>query len=170
MLDHFDGVEVVKGNSFADHRGELKKTIIGDIMLSVSEILNVTSSKNVLRGMHFQEPPNAVSKLVQCTQGEILDVILDLRKSSETYLKTGSIQLTEKDDISLFIPEGFAHGYLVLSDTAKVIYLQSGKYDSESDFSINPESINFKWPIKNFLISEKDKNAVSLSNYSTKFE
>lgn len=169
MFDNFDGVEVVKGNSFADQRGQLKKTVITDCMPVVSEILNVKSTKNVLRGMHFQEPPNAVSKLIQCTQGEIIDVILDLRKSSKTYLKTGSLHLTEKDDMSLFIPEGFAHGYLVLSDFANVVYLQSGKYNSETDFSINPESINFEWPKKNYLLSEKDKNAVSLDNYITKF-
>ena len=82
MFDNFDGVEVVKSNSFADQRGQLKKTVITDCMPVVSEILNVKSTKNVLRGMHFQEPPNAVSKLIQCTQGEILDVILDLRRLS----------------------------------------------------------------------------------------
>ena len=101
--------------------------------------------------------------------GKILDVFVDLRKSSKTFKKVGSFELSSNDKYSLFIPNGFAHGYLVLSESATVAYLQSNDYNPDYDKSINPLSLDFKWPLNELLLSEKDKDAVSIGNYVTTF-
>ena len=166
-------VKIVKGKNVKDTRGVFKKTIYGDglktLMPSPSELLNSTSKKNVIRGLHYQNPPHQVSKFITCVHGEILDVFLNIKKDSPYYGCYESIKLSEDDDIALFIPEGYAHGFSVISNIAIVSYLQSGDYNEKSDMAINPLSINVDWKVKNPLISEKDLNAVNFKNLESEF-
>jgi len=116
------------------------------------------SKKNVLRGLHYQDRPKAQAKLVRCVSGEIFDVAADIRKNSPTYGKWVGIVLSEKNKKEIFIPEGFAHGFCVLSEKAEIIYKTSREYSPKYEKGViwNDPAINIKWPVKNPLISEKD--------------
>tara|TARA_A100001015_G_scaffold237239_1_gene269785 strand:- start:548 stop:1081 length:534 start_codon:yes stop_codon:yes gene_type:complete len=167
--EDFADIKIAKGVYFEDPRGSLKKTIYGDeltsLMSSIKEVICSKSKKNVIRGLHFQKKPFEVSKFIKCVSGEIIDVFLDIRHESKTFGNYGSIKLNEKDDKSLFIPKGFAHGYGVLSSEATVVYLQSGNFEPSFDFSINPLSLNIEWGIDTPLLSDKDKDAISFDEF-----
>ena len=172
--EEFKDILISNGVNFKDKRGVFKKTIFGDelvrLMGSVHELITVKSNKNVIRGLHFQQPPHPVSKFITCIFGEIQDVFVDIRKSSTSYGKHGFIKLRENDSCGVFIPEGFAHGYSVLSDVAIVAYLQSDNYYEELDESINPLSLNINWRVKNPTISKKDKSAKNFNEFESSFE
>ena len=169
----FPDVLISSGVNFNDERGMFKKTIYGEeiksLMGEVRELLCVSSKQKVIRGLHFQNPPNQVSKFVTCIQGEIFYVFLDIRKNSNTYGKHHGILLNENDKNAIFIPQGFAHGYSVLSKSATVIYLQSGDYNPDFDCSINPLSIDINWHIQNPIISDKDRNSINFKEFKSKF-
>ncbi len=125
------------------------------------------SSKGVLRGLHYQLAPKAQAKLVRCIRGEILDVAVDIRKNSPTFGKWVSAKLTEDNKCMLYIPEGFAHGFVVLSDTAELLYKASNEYSKEHDRGIlwNDPDINIKWDIDfEPVLSEKDKKQPRLKD------
>ena len=166
----FNDILICKGVNFTDHRGTFKKTIFGekldDLMGgSIREILCVNSSKNVIRGMHFQKSPDEVAKFVTCIKGSITDVFVDIRKNSHTYGEAGSFDLNEDDFFSILIPKGYAHGYLVTSSEATVVYAQSGDYSEKNDSTINPLSINFSWKTSKPILSDKDSNAVNFRDF-----
>jgi dTDP-4-dehydrorhamnose 3,5-epimerase len=129
------------------------------------------SKKNVLRGLHFQKNPKAQVKLVSVLKGEIFDVAVDLRKNSSTYMKWTSEILSEKNHRSLYIPEGFAHGFYVLSDTAYVLYKVSSNYYPELDSGIiwNDAELNISWPTSNPILSIKDQNFLPSKNKNCDF-
>ena len=129
------------------------------------------SKKNVLRGLHFQKNPKAQAKLVSVLKGEIFDVAVDLRKNSSTYMKWVSEILSEKKHNSLYIPEGFAHGFYVLSDSAYVMYKVNSHYSSEFDSGIvwNEQKINITWPISEPILSIKDQNLLSSKDQNYNF-
>ena len=118
------------------------------------------SKKGVLRGLHFQTYPFAQTKLVGVSKGEILDLIVDIRKESKTYGKGIQIILNDTNHYQLLVPKGFAHGFLVLSDTAEVHYQVDNYYSSENEFGINPldKDLAIDWKInkENYHISSKD--------------
>lgn len=118
------------------------------------------STKSVLRGLHYQKEPKGQSKIVRCTQGKIFDVAVDIRKGSPTYSKWFGIILSEENRLMLYVPSGFAHGFLVLSENAEVIYKTSGEYSSEHDAGIfwNDPKIGIKWLVKEPVVSGKDRN------------
>ncbi len=167
--EQFKEVILAEGIFFEDERGFLKKTMFGDelsnVMESIKEVICSSSNKDVIRGLHFQKEPNEIEKFVTCIRGEIIDIFLDIRKDSKNYGKYGAIELSESDNKALFVPKGFAHGYGVLSEVATVVYLQSGNYNEESDYSINPLSLGIDWGIKKPIISEKDRAAVNFNDY-----
>lgn len=169
----FPDVLISEGINFKDDRGLFKKTIYGDeikhLMKDIKELLCVNSKKGVIRGLHFQNPPYAVSKFVTCITGEIFDVFLDIRKNSKTYGKFGGIVLKENDNKGIYIPDGFAHGYSVLSQNTTVIYLQSENFEPEFDCSINPLSIDIDWKVKNPIISVKDRNSINFNEFKSLF-
>ena len=169
----FNEVIISEGINFNDERGQFKKTIYGkkvvQMMGNISELLCVKSNKNVIRGLHFQNPPAEISKFITCIDGKILDVFLDIRKNSNTYGNFGSVVLEGTDNRGLFVPKGFAHGYSVLSDYATVVYLQSGDYSSEHDDSINPLSIDIDWRVEEPILSEKDQSSVKFKEYKSNF-
>ena len=123
------------------------------------------SSKGVLRGLHYQKPPFEQGKLVRVTYGEVWDVAVDLRKNSASYGKWVGEVLSAENKKQLWIPEGFAHGFVVISESAEVLYKATNYYNKESERSIiwNDESLNIQWPItKNLIISKKDLEAYPL--------
>ena len=118
------------------------------------------SIKNTLRGLHYQIKPFEQSKLVRCISGEIMDVAVDIRKGSKTYGKYISVTLSSENKNMLYIPKGFAHGFLVTSDYAEVIYKVDNYYSRNHERGIiwNDETIGIRWPIDNPIISEKDRS------------
>lgn len=168
--ENLSDVLISSGVNFSDNRGSLKKTIFGDnlidLMGNVKELLCVTSKKNVIRGMHFQKKPYMTSKFVTCTSGSILDVFINIDKSSNQFGQIGSINLNESDNIAIYIPEGYAHGYLVKSLKATVVYLQSENYMEKFEGCINPLSLNFNWGLKKPILSKKDSTAMTFEYFS----
>lgn len=116
------------------------------------------SVKNVIRGMHFQA---GQAKLVTCAKGEILDVAVDIRPHSQTFGQYEMVHLTENNHEQFFIPDGFAHGFCVLSDDANVIYKVSSLYNPEAEggFHYNDPEVKIDWPIEDPIISERDRKA-----------
>ena len=117
------------------------------------------SSKGVLRGLHYQLEPYAQGKLVRCAVGEVFDVAVDIRKSSPTFGKWIGVNLSAENKRQLWIPEGFAHGFLVLSETAEFLYKTTNYYNPQSDRGIiwNDPSLNIKWPLaEKPILSKKD--------------
>lgn len=121
------------------------------------------SSKGVLRGLHYQLEPYAQAKLVRCMVGEVFDVAVDIRKSSPTFGKWVGVNLSAENKHQLWIPEGFAHGFLVLSNTAEVLYKTNNYYNKENERNIiwNDNTIDIDWPELNInvFLSTKDKCA-----------
>ena len=166
----FEDVKIFKGLKHIDNRGTFIKPFYGNVLedqISIKEILTVTSKKNVVRGLHFQYPPKDVKKLITCIDGKVKDVFVDLRKDSPTYGNFDSIYLDGEVNYSVLVPEGFAHGYSVLSEIATVLYLQSGHYDEKHDNGINLESLGINWEVRNKIISEKDKELQSFKNFKS---
>ena len=117
------------------------------------------SAKGVLRGLHYQLEPYAQGKLVRCVVGEVFDVAVDIRKDSPTFAKWVGVNLSAENKRQLWIPEGFAHGFLVLSETAEFVYKTTNYYHPESDRGIiwNDKTINIEWPLQCLpILSVKD--------------
>lgn len=121
--------------------------------------------KGTVRGMHFQYPPAAEAKLIRCTRGAIVDVIIDLRPESATYLQHISVELTEDNRLALYVPERFAHGYQVLRDDTDTLYHASEFYapEAEGGLRYNDPRLKLDWPISVSVISEKDQKLPLLS-------
>lgn len=125
------------------------------------------SVKGVLRGLHYQLAPHAQGKLVRCVAGEVFDVAVDIRKSSATFGQWVGVNLSADNKRQLWIPEGFAHGFLVLSDSAEFVYKTTNYYAANSEQGIiwNDKSLNISWPlIDEPLLSSKDSLANTFSN------
>ncbi|WOB82034.1 dTDP-4-dehydrorhamnose 3,5-epimerase [Providencia sp. PROV114] len=118
------------------------------------------SIKGVLRGLHYQEEPYAQGKLVRCIAGEVFDVAVDIRENSPTFGKWVGVNLSAENKRQLWIPEGFAHGFLVLSETAEFNYKTTNYYNPNSEKCIkwNDDNLNINWLVQNVIISEKDRN------------
>jgi len=131
------------------------------------------SSIGVLRGLHFQKPPYAQAKLVRCLKGSVLDVALDLRKDSKTYGCFETTLLSQENKNQLFIPKGFAHGFVVLSETAIFSYKVDNYYnpDFESGILWNDPDLKIDWKInkKEIIVSEKDNNLPTFNNINNPF-
>ena len=163
-----DGLVVLRPTVFKDNRGYFMESYnqknINKLLGNVNFIQDneSESSRGVLRGLHFQKPPYTQAKLVRCLKGGVLDVALDLRKDSKTYGIFETISLTEENKKQLFIPKGFAHGFIVLSKSAILSYKVDNYYNPESESGIiwNDPDLNIDWNInKNeIIVSEKDKN------------
>ena len=178
-----EGVYIIEPTVFGDNRGwfmesysyeEFKK--IGIDTVFIQDNHSFTKKKGTIRGIHFQINPKAQTKLVKCTNGKILDIAVDLRKGSPTYKKWIAVELTEENKKMLYIPKGFGHAFLTLTDNVEVQYKVDEYYSKEHDRSIrfdDPEiSINWnlkKYGIKEIILSEKDKNAPYLKDSDINF-
>ena len=131
------------------------------------------SSYGVMRGLHFQRPPFTQSKIVRCVKGKVLDVAVDIRKGSPTYGQHVAVELTEENHRQFFVPKGFAHGFVVLSDTAIFQYKCDEFYHPEVDGGINiqDETLGIDWQIKleEALLSEKDTKHAKLADFDSPF-
>ncbi len=171
-------VMLVEAKSFPDDRGYFKEIfkessfIENEINTRFVQDNFSHSIKGVLRGLHFQKNPKAQAKLVTVFRGEIFDVAVDVRKDSPTYRKWVSEILSEQNHKLLFIPEGFAHGYCVLSDEADIFYKVNQEYSPEHDggFIWNDPEINIKWPSDKPIMSERDQKLPFLKNADNNFE
>ncbi len=132
------------------------------------------SSYGVMRGLHFQRPPFAQSKLVRCVKGRVLDVAVDIRKGSPTYGKYVAVELSEDNHRQFFIPRGFAHGFVVLSETAVFQYKCDNFYAPEADGGINikDETLGIDWQISldDAILSEKDTKHLCLKDFDSPFD
>ena len=126
----------------------------------------------MLRGLHYQLNPAPLTKLVRCVRGAIFDVAVDIRKSSPTYGKWHGIELSEENHKMFLVPEGFAHGFLTLTEDTIIVYKQTGYYAPEHERSIiwNDPALNIRWPIQEPLLSEKDQVALGLAEVENNFD
>ncbi|MGL4978390.1 MAG: dTDP-4-dehydrorhamnose 3,5-epimerase [Plesiomonas sp.] len=125
------------------------------------------SSKGVLRGLHYQKSPHAQGKLVRCVVGEVFDVAVDIRKNSPTFGKWVGVHLSAENKRQLWIPEGFAHGFLTLSESAEFLYKTTGYYMPQSEVSIRCDDVDIGiiWPAECKLkFSEKDLNGITFND------
>ena len=169
-----DGLVLCKPKIIEDERGFFSEIFRKDLLEDfISEKLdfcqhNISkSSFGVLRGLHFQTKPKAQTKLVSVTNGEILDVVLDLRKDSPSFGKHYSIILNDINNFQLLVPKGFAHGFISLSEVVKVNYQVDNYYSSENEFGINPfdNDLKINWILEKnqIIINDKDKSYKNLS-------
>jgi dTDP-4-dehydrorhamnose 3,5-epimerase len=126
---------------------------------------SLSKQKGTLRGLHFQQKPHEEDKLVRCIQGSIFDVLIDLRPDSPTYRQSFGYNLTAENRTMMYVPKGFAHGFLTLEDKSELFYLVSEFYTPEAEKGIrwNDPSFTINWPIQPVVISEKDKNYLDFS-------
>lgn len=176
---NIEGLIIIEPKVFGDSRGYFFETFQKETFNSSIKETNFIqdneskSTRGVLRGLHFQLPPFAQAKLVRVIEGEVLDVAVDLRKNSKTYGQHLTMHLSGENKKQLFIPRGFAHGFIVLSETAifsyKVDNLYSPKHDSGILF--NDEDLNIDWIMENesIILSEKDKNLIRFKDFITPF-
>ena len=167
-----EGLIIIEPSVFADDRGFFMETyskkVFADNGINVEFVQDnhSRSTKGVLRGLHFQKDPFAQDKLIRCTRGEVFDVAVDIRKDSPTFGQYEAILISEENKKMVFIPKGFAHGFLVLSDVADFQYKCSNFYNKESEGGLlwNDPELKIDWPqIENIILSEKDQNWPKLS-------
>ena len=168
----FKDLIVLEKKYFTDNRGYFLELYKRKIIKKDFPFTCISySKKNVIRGLHLQTK-NTQAKYVSVLKGKILDVVVDLRKNSKTYGKTFKIILSEKNSKSLYIPEGFAHGFCGLEKENYMLYSCSNYRDKESEIGIiwNDKNLKIKWPKIKAIISKKDKNNISFEEFNNKFK
>jgi len=161
-------------NPIKDERGFFMRTyddkIFNEAGLKfnwVQENHSRTMKKGTIRGLHFQLPPYAETKLIRCLRGKILDVFVDLRKDSPTFGQWDSVELSEDNYKMVLVPRGFAHGFCALTDSCEVVYKVDNYYSKENEFGIiwDDRSLNIGWNINNPNLSDKDKKNITFSEF-----
>lgn len=175
VIDILNGAKLIQLPVFADDRGTFVKTFHdktlrdAGIQFELKESYFSYSKAGVIRGMHFQLPPHQHSKLVFCPRGAIMDVIVDLRRESDTYGKYYATELSGENNKAYFIPEGFAHGFKAITEDAITYYLVSSEYSREHDTGIRFDSFGYDWNIASPIISERDLSFCSLQDFDSPF-
>lgn len=174
-----EGVVIIEPRVFKDARGYFFESFSQREFQEKVHPINFVqdnesmSSYGVMRGLHFQRPPYAQSKLVRCVKGKVLDVAVDIRKGSPTYGKYVAVELSEENHRQFFIPRGFAHGFAVLSETAVFQYKCDNFYAPEADggISIQDDSLGIDWqiPAESAVLSEKDMKHLCLKDFDSPF-
>lgn len=175
-----EGVKIIEPKVFGDHRGYFFESFSQrDFDTQVREIRFVQDNESkskygVLRGLHFQKPPHAQSKLVRVVRGAVLDVAVDIRKGSPTFGQHVAVELTEDNHRQFFIPQGFAHGFTVLSDEVVFQYKCDNFYAPESEGAIawNDPQLGIDWriPSSDIILSEKDEAHPFLKDIDSPFQ
>lgn len=167
-------LKVVERKLIEDSRGYFSRFFCKNEFNQVGLKNNITQInhsyskyRGTVRGMHFQLPPHAESKFVSCIHGSIFDIAVDLRKNSPTFLNWYGEVLSEANHRSLFIPEGFAHGFQALTDDCELLYLVSANYEPTAEKAINAMDplISINWPLHITEMSEKDRDYPMVSPY-----
>lgn len=170
-----EGVYVVRPFLHQDARGTFVKGYQTDafreagIPFEVREEFYSTSARGVVRGMHFQLPPKAYSKLVYCVRGSVLDVVLDLRSESRTCGRFYSRQLSAENREQLLIPSGVAHGFLSLDDDSTMVYKTDVPHSPEHDSGVRWDSFGFEWPVQTPKLSPRDASLTALADFRSPF-
>lgn len=171
-----EGVYIIEPKVFGDNRGwfmeSYSKIKLPEFNVEfVQDNHSFSKEKGVLRGIHFQNGNYAQAKLVRCIAGAVADFAVDLRKGSPTYRKWIGVQLSAENKKMFFIPRGFGHGFVTLTDNVEFVYKADNYYNYENDRSIryNDPEIGVKWDIENPILSDKDKNAPLLRNSDCDF-
>ena len=163
------GPKIIKSSIFKDRRGYLRETFRNNLFKNENFPFDVMSfsKKKVLRGLHIQTK-KLQSKIITVTHGKIFDVAVDLRKNSKTFGKYVSVIISDKSDFSFYIPKGFAHGFLCLSEKCTVNYKCSNYRDANSEKTLNwcDNNVKIKWPTKKPILSKKDKKGFNLDFFS----
>ncbi len=171
----FEGLFILETNVFVDVRGSFSKLFNfnffsdNELPCNFKEFYYSISKKNVIRGMHFQIPNMDHEKVVYISQGRIVDVVLDLRRSSKSYGRFFSMELNSSEGRYLYIPKGFAHGFMSLQDNTIVNYAQTSCYSFDHDAGIKYNSFGFDWNIVQGIVSERDNSFQPFSNFVTPF-
>lgn len=174
----FKGLLIVETDVYGDHRGWFTETYTKNKFIDngieadfVQDNQSYSAQKGTLRGVHFQTNPKAQTKMIRCTRGAIIDTVVDLRKGSDTYKQWFSIELSAENKKQLYIPKGFGHAFLTITDDVEVQYKVDEYYSKEHDRSLkfdDPE-VGVDWGIKNPILSEKDLNAPLLKDCDVNF-
>lgn len=168
----FSGLFIIAPNTFKDERGAFSRVYCENEMLdifgkSIKQINHsVTKEKGTVRGLHFQYEPHAEIKMVKCIKGSVLDVVVDIRKNSPTFLQYFSVELSEQNQKIIYIPKGFAHGFQTLEDDTQLLYLHSSIYtpSDEGALNVTDPKLNIKWPLDIINLSKRDENHLFLTN------
>ena len=168
---------IIEPQLFKDDRGFFYESYNKNNLDKVVNVVFVQdneskSNKGVIRGLHFQNPPYAQTKLIRCISGSILDVAVDLRKNSKTYGRSFSVELSSENNKQLFVPKGFAHGFQVISDEAIVNYKVDNFYNPKSDSGIiwNDKDLSIDWSLDlKPILSEKDLKLISFKELKSPF-
>lgn len=174
---YLKGLFVIKPKVFADARGYFFESYSNMVFENAGLKLNFVqdnqslSQKGVLRGLHFQNPPHAQGKLVRVITGAVYDVAVDIRKNSPTYGKYFGLELTEENKWMMYIPEGFAHGFVTLRDNTIFSYKCTNYYNKPSEGCLlwNDPAIGINWNVNEPLLSDKDKEGQLLKDFTSQF-
>jgi len=172
---HIPGVKEIFPVVRADSRGAFVKTFHVDFFAEhgmashFAEQYYSVSKQGVLRGMHFQLPPQDHEKLVTCIDGEIMDAVADLRVGSPTYGQSAIFKLSGKNASQLYISKGLAHGFYVTSSTATVLYNVTTVFSAQHDTGLLWNSLGIEWPDNNPILSDKDKTLIPFSEFKSPF-
>mgnify|MGYP003137929981 CR=1 FL=1 len=169
------GVKVLQPFIHRDVRGDFVKPFHENqlaeygIKMTVREEFFSTSSRNVIRGFHFQDPPHAHAKLIYCISGRVLDVVLDIRRNSPTYGKCAGVELSSENHHLIYIPVGFAHAFASLEDGSCLVYKTDKVHAPEADSGVLWNSVDFDWPINDPVLSGRDSTFEALKSFRSPF-
>lgn len=169
------GCNEIQPRIFEDARGRFVKVFNHDefaklnLETDFSEEYYSHSIRGVIRGMHFQAPPSEHVKVVYCVQGEVQDVVLDLRIGSPSYGQAVGITLSAQQGNLIYIPKGIAHGFCTTSETATLVYMVSTVYDPQNDVGILWNSFGHKWPATQPVLSQRDSSFLPLKKFESPF-
>lgn len=171
---NIENLYIINNKESIDERGNFVKTFhfttfSNFLKFEIKEQYYTISKKNTIRGLHFQKRPYEHSKLIYCINGSVIDVVIDLRKKSKTFLNIFSHKLSSKSTQSILIPYGCAHGFLSLEDNSSILYNVDSEYNKENDSGILYSSIDFDWRISDPIVSDRDKGFDLLKDFKNFF-
>jgi len=161
----FSGLYIIEPNTFKDERGSFSRVYCEDELqnifgMAVKQINHsVTKEKGTVRGLHFQYEPHTEIKMVKCIKGSVIDIVVDIRKGSSTFLKYFSIELSSKNQKMIYIPKGFAHGFQTLENNTELLYLHSTIYTPSNEGALNVKDplLKIKLPLNIINLSKRDE-------------
>jgi len=168
-----EGLHVIEPIVHEDNRGAFFRVFCEDELNELFKENNIkqvnhsiTSKKGTVRGMHFQYHPDCEVKFVKCIKGKVLDVVVDLRKGSDTFLEHFSVELSSENRRMIYIPKGFAHGFQTLDDESELLYFHSSIYtpSNEGGLNIKDPLLNIKWPLDTIELSKRDEEHAFLTS------
>ncbi len=165
---HITGLKIIETLPSKDHRGIFSRWFCSESLSTVlgqEAITQINQSKSnmagTVRGLHFQKPPHAETKLVRCIAGKVWDVAVDLRPGSPTFLKHYGHELTTENQLMMIVPKGFAHGYQALEDDSELLYFNTAPYAPFAEGALNPldPRLSISWPLSVINLSERDEKS-----------